>query len=303
MMLRPPVLLFACSLTLFLGVGLAASAGAAERTFVWSANDIITAVDDFNAALLEHSPRLGRAVVIRRGSLSLARQSCPSLTADPARVVTRVRVLDGPARAALIEGRRTNSVLGDALASMGGVLWFPPATGRVRQPSWVAEPVTNGVAEFATAGFATGEQLGALTVNAGADDTAAFMARVSVYGATGSRSTKLVLAVTTELPPKRPRRRPKRTECFLLMPVEAADVRALVDLLAATPLTGTARSRLSTSLDYALYWLGKDQPQRAARSVKRFAGDVSGLLATEMPSDAGEEILMRSLAVIEALGF
>lgn len=279
-------------------------AAAGQRTFILAPADVLTMVDDFNATVLARSASLGRAVAIRRGALSLAGKSCPSLAADPKRMVTRFRVLDGGARAALVGGgRRPNRALGDALTALGADLWLPPAAGRTRQASWVAEPAVEGMTGFATRGFARGDETGALTFATGADAAAAsFVVGVTLADAPVTEPTNLVVGVTTEVPPTRPGRRPTQTECFLLAPMYTADVQALVDLVAATPLPDTVRGRLNTSLRYAAHWLARDQPQRAARNVKRFAYDVASRSGNQVSVDAAEVLLMRAVRVFEALG-
>jgi len=283
---------------LLLSTTVVALAAAEHRTFVFSPGDVLTVVDEFNATVLARSASLGRAVAIRRGAVVLAGKSCPSLATDPARRVTRFRVLDGAARAALLGGKtRVNYALGEALATLGADFWRPPATGRTRQTAWVAEPAVEGVT-----GFASGDESGALTFEIGPDAAASFLVNLTLADAPVTEPTNLVMAVTTEMPPARPGRRPKQTECFLLAPAYTADLQALVDLVAATPLPDTVRGRLNTSLRYATSWLARDQPQRAARNVKRFAYDVASRSGKEVPIDAAEMLLTRAIMVFEALG-
>ena len=277
---------------------------AGSRTFIFTPADVLTMVDEFNATVMARSASLGRAVAIRRGAIMIAGKSCPSLAADPRRRVTRFRVLDGAARAALVAGKtRVNYALGDVLATLGADLWLPPATSRTRQAAWVAEPAVEGMTGFATAGFARGDETGALTFETNPDAAASFLVGVSLANAPVTEPTNLVMAVTTEVPPTRPGRRPKRTECFLLAPAHTADLQALVDLVTGTPLPDTVRARLNTSLRYATYWLARDQPQRAARNVKRFAYDVASRSGNGVPVDAAEVLLTRAIVVFEALGF
>jgi hypothetical protein len=278
-------------------------ARAAERTFVLAPADLVPAVDAYNADLLAHSASLGKAVAIRRGVVNLAREACPSLTADPQRRMTRVRVLDGPARAALLAGtsRRPNLLLGDALAFLGAAVWGAPASGRTRQPSWISEPVIPGVAAFATVGFPTGDDTGALTFEQGADPTASYRVDVNIGNGPAHEAVDLVVGITSELPPTRPGKMPKRIECFALVPTFAADVQGVSELVAAATLTDTTRNRLHGLLTDAADWLENGQNDRAVRKLKSFAVEVAGRSAVEIgPADA-EALLNRALRVIEAI--
>jgi hypothetical protein len=287
------------AVTLLLSAAGISSAAVERRTFIFTPSDVLAAVDQFNATVLAHSASLGRAVKIRRGAVVLAGKSCPSLATDPARRVTRFRVLDGATRAALLGGKKTrvNYALGDALATLGADFWRPPAAGQTRQMTWAPEPAANGVT-----GFASGDESGALTFENRSDTAASFLVNLTLADAPVTGPTNLVMAVTTEMPPTRPGRRPKQTECFLIAPAYTADLQALVDLVTATPLPDGVRARLNTSLRYATSWLARGAPQRAARNVKRFAYDVARRAGKEVEIDAAEMLLTRAIMVIEALG-
>lgn len=291
------------SVALAIALAGASAAAAAERTFTFAPAGLVGVVDDFNATLLAHSDSLGRALSVRSGVVKLAGRGCPSLAVDPLRRLTRVRVLDSAARAALLAGRRTpNTPLATALTTMGAAAWRPPASGRVGRPSWIVEPaLLAGVLGFSTIGYPNGEGAGAVNLAARTDTKASL--RVDVDLAPGTPDpADLVLAITTELPPRRLDGRWKRTECYVLAACEAADVQALVDLVAAAPLADVTRNRLNNILADAVYWTAQQDSARAARNVKIFATEVASRSASEIPPDAAEAMTTRALSVIDALG-
>jgi hypothetical protein len=288
--------------TFLLVVLSAAPAAAAERSFVLSPADLAQAVDQFNAGLVANSAAFGRQISIHGNAVRFFGRSCQTLTGDGGYAASRLRVLDGAGRAAAFAGRHPNIALGAALQSMGAASWSPPAVARTRQLSWATESVVPGAVGFATTGFASGDPTGALGAAAVGETTPSFLVTVDLTDDVRSEPAALVLALTTQLPPSRPGKMPKRSECFLVASTYPADVQALVDLLAATPLTEASRIRLSNILDDALGWLQKGHPQRAARAAKHFALEVASRSGAEIPTDAADQMVRRALLVTDALG-
>ncbi|MGH7893498.1 MAG: hypothetical protein ACREQL_02465 [Candidatus Binatia bacterium] len=296
--------LVSCALfALVLPVALFSPAVAAERTFLFTAADILNMVDEFNAAVLAHSAALGGAARIRGGAVALAGRRCPSLMVHPERRATRLRVLDGPARAAALAAHPPSKKLLAALEAMGATAWSPPGRGRTRRTSWTTEPTDPGITGFATIGYANGDPTGGISAVASADIDASFLVSVDLTTSPGTAPADLVLAMTTELPPTAAGRRPKRTECYLLATSETVDLAALVDLLAAAPIMEPTRTQLGTILSEVGNWLAKRRPDRAALLAKRFAIRVARLSATDVPPDAAEALVTRAIKVSDALDF
>ncbi len=294
---RPMLPLFALLLTL-LNVAIA---GAEERTFVISPADLSRMVSEFNAQAIAASSTLRSKVKIHGSDVRFFGRSCPALTSDGGAAASRIRVLDGASRAAQLFSRAPNLALGAALQSMGAASWAPPAVAHTMQPSWIVEPApVAGTVGFSTAGFAAGDPTGTIGGASATDTTPSFVVGVDVTnGAT--EPAALVLALTTELPPTRPGRKPKRSECFLLAHAYPTDVQALVDLVAATAISNDLRNRLGNILGDALDWLARGKPTRAARQTKRFALEVAGRSGSEIPADAAEQMVTRALKVSDAL--
>jgi hypothetical protein len=277
---------------------------AAERTYVFTPADLVRMIDDFNADVLAQSASFGKAVKVRRGAVRLGNSTCASLAGATPRLLTRVRVVSAPANAALLAGKRANVVLPGALAGMGAASWAPPGAVALREPLWTASQLPGGTLELSTVGFTAGDPSGALSADDRERTNA--IARLDLDLATppGTGSTALILGATTELPPSRPGRRPKRAECVLLVHTLPVDVTALEELLAATPLTDTTRHRLTLWLDIARRRVDAKLRARAARSVKAFALEVANRLAmNEIAAADAEALITRSLATSEALEF
>jgi hypothetical protein len=287
-------------IALFLTLMTAVPVVAAERTFVLSPADLARMMNEFSAAALGKSGSLGRQVGVHGNAIRFFGRICQPLTGGYA--ASRVRVLDGAGRAALLAGPRPNLALGSALQSMGADAWGPPATARTHQPSWVSEAAGPGTVGFAIAGFATGDPTGTLGAAAVGNAAPSFLVGVDLTPDFATKPAALVLALTTELPPSRPGRMPKRSECFLIGSAYPADVQALAELLAATTLPAATRTRLENIVEDAIVWLRKEQPQRAARAAKRFALAVASRSGSEIPGDAAEQMVMRALLVSDALG-
>jgi len=295
----PMVLLLVLVLTLF---G-AAPAGADERTFAFSPADLARMVSEFNAQAIAASsaPALKNKVKIHGSDVRFFGKACPTLTTNGGPAASRVRFLDGASRAAQIFSRSPNLPLGAALQSMGAASWTPPANAQTMQPSWLVDPTApTGVIGFSTAGFATGDPTGKIGVANAADPTPTFTVNVDVSNGS-TEPASLVLALTTELPPTRPGRMPKRSECVLLGHAYPTDVQALVDLVAAADISSDLRSRLNNILGDALNWLALNKPSRAGRQAKRFALEVASRSGSEIPPDAAEAMVTRALQVSDAL--
>ncbi len=294
----PMVVLLALCLAFF---G-AAPAAAADRSFAFSPADLARMVDEFNAQAITASATLGSKVKIHNGDVRFFGRSCPTLTVDGGRAASRIRVIDGASRAAALASRGApNFALGAALQSMGAASWAPPGSAHTMQPSWTTDATApDGAVGFATSGFATGDPTGKIGGANTTDATPTFNVHVDLTnGATEPAS--LVLALTTELPPTRPGKIPKRAECFLLGHAYPMDVQALVDLVAATPLSNDTFSRLDNILKDATGWITAGKPARAARAVRRFALEVSSRSGSEIPADAAETMIGRALEVSNAL--
>jgi hypothetical protein len=289
---------------LFLAAFGDASANAATRTFALAPADLVSAPDLFGAKALSRSAMLGRRLVgLKRGAVRFAKGVCPSLLADPARRVTRVRLLGGPAGAPLVVGRSLGKGLTNALTLMNAATWLPPASGATRQAHWTPEaPVADAVG-FTTAGFLVGDQSGALGMGEMGNRTLGFRMSVNLAGDPGTGSAELALAVTTELPPKRPGKPGKRTECILVASLLPVDVQALHDLVNAAPLTSVTRNRLNSILNTADTFLSRGKPDRAARNVRTFALEVAQRSETEIPPVFAEAMINRANAAAEALSF
>lgn len=301
MAVQPPTWL--ALLMLAFGLGLAAPAGATERTFLFSPADLAVVIDEFNAHLIEHSASFGKTLSVKNGIVKLAKNGCPTLAGDPQRRLTRVRVLDSAERAGVLAGKRTaNLVLGTALANMGAMTWSSPSTGRVGRPTWLIEAATPGILGFATVGYANGTGTGAVDSASRNDTKASLLVRVDMPPFAPD-STDLVLAVTTELPPRRPGGVWKRSECYVLARRESADVKVLVDLVAAAELADITRNRLNNILADVLTWAAQQDWDRAARNLRIFSIEVANRSGGEIPIDTADELLARTLTVSEALGF
>ena len=111
----------------------------------------------------------------------------------------------------------------------------------------------------------------------------------------------LVVAITTELPPTRPGKVPKRGECFVVVSAYPADLQTLVDLLARSPMPDTLRATLSQLLDDAATSLAAGNPGSAATSVKSFAVTLARAIGTGIDDTAAERLVLRALLVNDAL--
>lgn len=299
---RPLLALVGTLFVLTAGVG---SAQAETRTFLFGPADLLAAPDAFAASVLAQSATLGKQVKLSRGIVRLARNGCTSLTANPTRLLSRVRLVDGPGRAAVLASRRPNLPLGQALATMGAASWVTPGDGATRQPLWTLDPpVEEGLRTFASVGYPRGDQQGGIGAAAALLTPApTFRADLDVPGLTGAGSAPLVLAFTTELPPAKPGRRVKKEECLLLASATPADVPALQALLDATPLAPVTYNRLNTLLGAVGTWVEKDNPVRAARANRKFVLEIARRWATEISTADAEAIVLRSLAVGEGFEF
>jgi hypothetical protein len=299
--LRPP---FAILLVLLSIIACAGPAHAAERTFLFTGADVVRMIDEFNADVLAHSASLRGAVKLHQGAVSIAGKSCPSLALHIERRATRLRVLDGPERAAVLAARRPNEKLASLLAAMGGTTWSPPGAGRTRRTAWSTQSMAIGTTAFATDGYATGDSANGISGLAVNDVEGSFAVGVELPApAAPVTQPELVLAVTTELPRRTLTSKPKRTECYLVAPAPASDLQALEDLLAATSIPEPSATSLANLLVTAETWLGKRRPDRAALLVKRFSVRVATLSATDVPADAAEALVMTALRAAEALSF
>jgi len=308
--LSPQFLIVAVSFIGYLG---ADPADAGQRTFVLAPADLVAAPDLFGAKALSRSATLGRAVGLKRGAVRFAQGVCPSLLADPTRRMTRVRLLGGPTGAPLVVGRSLASGLTDALTLMNAATWFPPASGKTRKDvlgvthywsqQWVSEPPTADAVGFTTAGFASGDQTGALGSGDAAIHIPGFRVDVNLASDPGIGPAELVVAVTTELPTKKLGKPGKRIECILVASLLPVDIQALRDLVALAPLTPVTRNRLSAILDTAQTFLDRGKPDRAARNLRTFVLEVAQRSETEIPPAFAEPIINRGNATAEALSF
>ncbi len=279
------------------------AAEAVERTFVLAPADVVSAPDLFGAKALSRSATLGRAVGLKSGAVRFAKGVCPSLMMDPTRRVTRVRLLGGPTGAPLVVGRSLGSGLTSALNLMNAGTWNAPATGSARQPHWVVEaPIADAIG-FETAGFAVGDQTGALGKDDAATRALGFRMDVDLTSDPGVGAAELALAITIELPPKRLGKPGKRTECIVVASLLPVDLQALHDLVNAAPLSSVTQNRLNFMLTTAEAFLHRGHPDRAARNVRTFALEVAQRSATEIPPAHAEAMINRANAAAEALGF
>ncbi len=276
---------------------------AAERTFVLAPADLVSGPDLFGANALSRSAVLGRAIGLKHGAVRFGKGVCPSLLADPARKLTRVRVLGGPAAAPLVVGRSLQKDLTSALVVMSAETWLPPGVGTTRQSSWVTEPPASNVVGFTTAGFAIGDQTGALGKADAENHIPGFRITVDLGLDPGTAPVNLAVAITTELPAKRVGKPGKRTECIMVAAMLPVDLTALRDLVSATPLGNVTRNRLSGILDTAATFLDRGHPDRAARNVRSFALEVAQRSETEIPPAFAEVLINRANATAEALSF
>lgn len=276
-------------------------AAAAERTFVLAPADLVTAPDLFGAKALSRSALLGKAVGLRRGAVRFAKSLCPSLLADPTRKITRVRVLGGPTGAPLVVGKSLASGLTAALTAMNASTWFPPSSATTRQASWVVEPPVADALGFATAGFAVGNQTGALGKDDAATRIPGFRFTIDVPNDPGTGTVEIALALTTELPAKRAGKPGKRAECIMVASFVPVDVDALRDLVSATPLGNVTRNRLLYILQRVQSFLDGGHADRAARNMRTFALEVAQRSETEIQPAFAEAIINRANASAEAL--
>lgn len=276
---------------------------AAERTYVLSPAELVAAPDLFGAEALARSALLGKAVGLKRGAVRFGRGVCPSLLADPARKLTRLRLLGGPTTAPLVVGKSLQKDLAAALTAMSAESWLPPSAGRTRQSSWVAEPPAAGVVGFSTAGFAIGDLTGALGKADAGNRIPGFRVSIDVPTDPGTGPNVIAVALTTELPPKKIGKPGKRTECILVMELVPADIAALRDLVDATPLEGVTHNRLMAILDTADTFLSRGRPDRAARNVRTFALEVAQRSETEIPPAFAEALINRANLTAEGLSF
>ncbi len=278
-------------------------ANAAQRTFVLAPSDLVSAPDLFGAKALSRSATLGRAIGLKRGAIRFAKGVCPSLLADPTRRITRVRLLGGPVGAPLVVGRSLATGLTSALTLMNTATWLAPASGTTRQSSWISEAPVSDAVGFATTGFATGDQTGALGGSNAVDASPGFRMVVNLASDPGIDRAELAVAVTTELPSKKLGKPGKRTECILVASLEPVDLEALRDLVAATPLGTVTRNRLNFILDTAQTFLDRGKGPRAARNIRTFALEVAQRSETEIAPSFAEAMINRANAAAEALCF
>lgn len=295
-----------CALAIVVALALQGRGLAAERTFVLTPDDLVTMVDEFNASLIAQSASLERAVTLRQGAVTLAGMRCPSLAAEPARMLTRVRVLDGPARASLLTRRPR---LAQVLAAMGGAAWGPPATPLTHQPLWIVDPAVAGAAAFMSAGFSNADQTGALAYTAAGDRSPNFVVKVNDLVEPAlhplTAPTELVLAITTEVPPDRPHRRPKRLkrdECYLLGAAYSADPQILSDLVRAAPLDSDLRNHLLRIVTAGQHRLVHGETAAATAFLKRFATEAALRSLGEISPEMAEAMALRTIDAIEAMG-
>lgn len=299
------LLTFFTLLTLLIGAR-PGPAVAVERTFVLAPADLVAAPELFGAKALARSAALGKAVGIKSGAVRFGKGLCPSLLTDTGRKLTRIRVLAGPVSAPLVVGQSLAKDLASALGTMNAVSWLPPAAGKTRQASWVAEPPSADVVGFTTTGFATGDQTGALGKTDAENRVPGFRFAVDLGMDAKTGPVDFAVAVTTELPAKRIGKPGKRSECIMVVSMMPVDVQALRDLVAATPLATVTRNRLTYLLDRAQRFLGSSRAGaagRAARNVRTFALEVAQRSETEIPPVFAEAMITRANAAAEALSF
>jgi hypothetical protein len=296
--------IFLAVLALLFGCLGSVPANADERTFVLAPADLVNAPDLFGAKALARSATLGRAVGLKRGAVRFAKGVCPSLLADPTRRVTRVRLLGGPVGAPLVVGRSLANGLTGALTLMNTASWFAPASGTTRQASWTTEAASAEAIGFQTAGFAVGNQTGALGWGDAANHAPGFRMMVDLASDPGVGAAELAIAITTELPPRKIGKPGKRTECILVASLLPVDLEALRDLVTAASLGSVTEHRLLFILQRAQGFLDSGQeegPKRAARNIRTFALEVAQRSETEIPPAYAEAMVNRANAAAEAL--
>jgi hypothetical protein len=277
-------------------------ADAGERTYIFTPADLVRAVDEFNANLIANSKAFRGAVKVNQGSVALMGARCPSLATDPQRMLTRVRVLDGPARAALMARRPR---IGQVLGALGAATWAGDGAASTHQPLWLADPVTTGMTGFVTEGFPN-DDAGALVYDgAHGDRSPNFMVKVRdvVLPALQpvTAPSELVLAITTEVPPTKAHRRPKRTECYLLGASYPVDPEALIDMLQATPLDKPVRDSLLRRVAAGQHRLIHGANDRGVLLLKRFAIEIALRSAIDVSPDLAEAMTTRTIDVLETL--
>jgi hypothetical protein len=289
-------------LALLVGLVTATPAAATERTFVFSRADFAAMIDTFNGEVLARSADFGRQLRIRPDGVKFFGRSCTSL-GDGTHVISRIRVLDGADRAAQLAGkRRPNVKLGDALTSMNVAAWNPPTTTRTLAPWWFPDTSQEGAAGFAIAGFKNGDAMGTINASQVTDVIPKFLVQLDLATDVTDGPALLLIGITTDVPPSRLGKMPKRAECFVVAPVYPADLQALVDLLARTPMTDTLRTTVSGILDDASASLAANDPAAAARYAKSFAVAVAHGVGTDISGDAAEKLVVLALLVNDALG-
>lgn len=292
------------ALTLVIVGSSAVSVRAAERTFVLTPADLVTATELFGAEALSRSGALEKKTVgLKSGALRFAKSVCPSLLIDPTRRLTRIRILAGPDSAPLVVGKKLAPGLATALWQMGASTWLVPATGKTRQAQWVAEGAVAGVIGFSTTGFATGDLAGALGQGDAQNRSPGFRITVDVPGNPGVEAVQFALVLTSELPSKRVGKPGKRTECVLVAPLFPVDITVLRDLVTATPLSTVTRHRLNFMLDTMQNFLDRGSFSRAARNARTFALEVAQRSDTEISPAFAEPMINRANAAAEALSF
>ncbi len=187
------------------------------------------------------------------------------------------------------------SGLTNALTLMSTATWSAPASGATRQAHWVVDAPVGDAVGFTTAGFAVGDQTGALGKNDASNRALGFRMDVNLPDdlSPGIGTAELAVAITTELPPKKLGKPGKRTECILVASLPPADITALHALVNAAPLTSVTRHRLNFILDTADMFLERGKPDRAARNVRTFALEVAQRTETEIPPAFAEAMINR----------
>ncbi|TMA80371.1 MAG: hypothetical protein E6J72_08550 [Deltaproteobacteria bacterium] len=280
----------------------ATPAEAADRTFVFSPADVVSMIEAFNAEILARSGSFGRDIAIRGDRVRFFGRSCPAL-ADGAHVISRVRILDSADHAGVLAGKsnKPNPDLATALKSMDVASWTSPAAARTSVAGWTTDTSDPDAAGFVLAGFANGDPTGAIGIAQLTDATPKFLVQLDLAAPITGDPASLVVAITTELPPTRPGKMPKRGECFVVVSAYPADLQTLVDLLARSPMPDTLRATLSQLLDDAATSLAAGNPGSAATSVKSFAVTLARAIGTGIDDTAAERLVLRALLVNDAL--